>query len=159
MPAPDSYAAPPVASSAAPEPDAGLDLAEQAAGDAADAVEFSDTVVATLRGPDERVTALLIVDPTLMPEAMTAVGPMAPAGADLPKGDLIDRLADARRAANGRAVVALVSLEGPAGVRDAALVVRDATDASAGLEPPSTLLRGLLGDRAVGYELVTIPAR
>ncbi len=153
--APES-SAPPV-TSALPELESAFVTVEQPAGAVAVTGLSSETEIAALRAPDERVTALLIVDPTLLPEPVSAIGPMA--RANLPEGDLIDRLADARRAANGRAVVALVSLEGPAGARDAAIVVRDATDELAQFRLPPTLLRGLLGDRAVGYELVTIPAR
>lgn len=100
-------------------------------------------------GPMPRVVAVLVVDERLAPESIQSQS--------LPPGRLADRLEDARQAAAGREVLALITLEGPDGPIDFVQVPLTSS-LTQQLPPPSPIAR-LLGADAGAYDFIALPAR
>lgn len=112
-----------------------------------------------------RVVDVLIVDPIsadlqaiLMPEAGIMYFDGNRADVDTSPGNMSDRLAVARRTADGRPILALLTLQSASTMFDAVLVRRDA-----GLPMTADSTRLLLdrwfGDRAGEFALIALPPR
>lgn len=110
------------------------------------------------------VTDVLIVDPAsagleavLMPgpSAMLFEGGRADVGS--PARVLSDRLAEARRSAEGRPVIALLTLRSEDTEFDAVLVRRDDGVPAMAADPADPLLSRWFGDRAGGFSLIALP--
>jgi hypothetical protein len=95
------------------------------------------------------IVALLVVDPRRAPPSLY--------GAPYPEGELLRRLADAQRAAAGRAIVALLSVTYPDRRIDAVLVER--ATARAKEQEAEEALERLLAADADRFELIELPAR
>jgi hypothetical protein len=110
------------------------------------------------------VTDVLIVDPAsagleaiLMPGASAMLFEGGRADVGPPARMLSDRLAEARRSADGRPVVALLTFLSDDTEFDAVLVRRDDGVPAMAPDPAYPLLIRWFGDRATGFSLIALP--
>lgn len=118
--------------------------------------EYIDTATPTVPpaapfGLAHPVVALLIVDPALTPPELNQK--------DYPTGKLPDRLGDARRLADGRAIAALVTLRVGHRVADAVIAEVTKTRALSVSNAAADAESTPLGPVAPGYELIELDRR